>query len=65
MLMPTAEQIRRGQQVSSEMFDASVSKSLGNRCDATDYEFAEIVDLYLREDIDSVTGIFMAMQVDI
>lgn len=64
MKMPTAEQQRRGQQVAAEMIDASVAKAFDHVIDFTDFEFEEIVELYLNEEIDSVTGIYLAMNTD-
>ena len=62
---PTEEQQRRGRQVAAEMIDATCARAFdANNFDVTDYEFAEIVELYLAEEIDSVTGIYMAMHVD-
>lgn len=64
MKLPTLEQQRRGRQVSAEMFDATVAQALEQVIDFKDFEFAEIVELYLNQKIDSVTGIYLAMHVD-
>lgn len=61
MNIPTAEQHRRGLKVSQELFDASVAQALAQTPALKEFEFSEIVDLYLRGDIDSITGIYMAM----
>lgn len=61
---PTAEQHRRGVQVSTEMFDASVAQALEQAIDFNALEFPEIVASYINNEIDSVTGIYMAMHVD-
>ena len=61
MNMPTAEQHRRGLKVSEEMFDASINNALAQTQDLNRFEFSEILSLYLRGDIDSVTGIYLAM----
>jgi hypothetical protein len=64
MNRPTEEQQRRGRQVAAEMFDASTARAFESVVDFGQFEFPEIVELYLAEEIDSVTGIYMAMQVD-
>jgi hypothetical protein len=64
MKMPTAEQQRRGNDAAAEMIDASVARAFDRVIDFDNFEFAEIVELYLNEEIDSVTGIYLAMQVD-
>lgn len=61
---PTEEQQRRGRQVAAEMIDATCARAFESVVDFDQFEFAEIVRLYLNEEIDSVTGIYMAMQVD-
>lgn len=61
MKLPTAEQQRRGNKAAAEMFDASVVKTFEHVIDFKDYEFGEIVRLYLNDEIDSVTGIYLAM----
>lgn len=65
MKRPTEEQHRRGRQVAAEMIDATCARAFdANNFDVTDYEFADIVQLYLNGEIDSVTGIYMAMHID-
>ena len=64
MKMPTEEQQRRGRQVAAEMIDATCAQAFESVVDFNEFEFPEIVRLYLNEEIDSVTGIYMAMQVD-
>lgn len=61
---PTLEQQRRGRQVAAEMTDATCARAFESVVDFDQFEFAEIVRLYLNEEIDSVTGIYMAMHVD-
>lgn len=65
MKLPTAEQQRRGNQAAAEMIDASVAKAFDHVIDFTEFEFGEIVRLYLNDEIDSVTGIYLAMNMDI
>lgn len=64
MKMPTEEQQRRGNQVAAEMIDATCARAFESVVDFGQLEFPEIVRLYLNDEIDSVTGIYMAMQVD-
>lgn len=61
MNMPTAEQRRRGLKASQELFDAMLARVLGQTQDLNRFEFSEIVGLYLSGDVDSVTGIYLAM----
>lgn len=62
--LPTAEQHRRGVQVSAEMFDASMAQALEHAIDFNALEFPELVQRYLNNEIDSVTAIYLAMRVD-
>jgi hypothetical protein len=65
MKRPTADQQRRGNQAAAEMIDATCARAFNpSDFDVMNYEFPEIVDLYLNEEIDSVTGIYLAMNVD-
>ena len=58
------QQIEAGQRAASELYDAAVEKALGTPpFDWSDYKFREIVEAYLAGEIDSVTGIYLAMEV--
>lgn len=61
---PTAEQHRRGVQVSAEMFNASMAQAFESAIDFESLEFPELVQQYLNGEIDSVTAIYLAMHVD-
>lgn len=67
MKMPTENQIKAGRKVASEMYDASIRKALGGdiggckEFDINDFEFKDIVMMYINQEIDSATGIFLAM----
>ena len=65
--MPTKKQIDAGNRIAAELMTASIQKSFSGQggckeVNVEDYEFKEIVKLYLSEKIDSVTGIWLAMQ---
>lgn len=64
MNRPTEEQQRRGCQVSAEMFNASMAQAFESAIDFESLEFPDLVQQYLNGEIDSVTGIYLAMQVD-
>lgn len=61
MNLPTQEQIKRGNQVAAEMIDATVARAFEHCIDFNTFEFPEIIELYLNDEIDSVTGIYLAM----
>ena len=63
---PTQKMIDAGNEVASEMFDASIQKALGGLGGCKQLKFSrfkhkKIVKLHIENKIDSVTGIFMAM----
>lgn len=65
--MPTEEQIGAGNRVASELTTACAQKNMHGlggckKFDIKNFEFKEIITLYLNGDIDSVTGIWLAMQ---
>lgn len=62
--LPTLEQQRRGRQVSAEMFDAGIARTLAYEIDFNSLEFPDIVKRYLNEEIDTVTAIYLAMHID-
>ena len=63
--MPTPAQIEAGQRAASELYDAAVEKALGDRTniDWSSFRFPDIVKAYLDEEIDTVTGIYLAMEI--
>lgn len=66
MKLPSQKQIEAGNKVASELYDANIRKSMAGlggckEFDINDFEYKEIVTLYLNEEIDSVTGIYLAM----
>jgi hypothetical protein len=65
MKEPTAEMIKAGNDMASEMIDACLSKDFGKLGGGDDdmTKFSEIALRYVNEDgFDSVTGIYMAME---
>lgn len=62
MKMPTEEQLRRGRRVADEMFDASIARALNQDMSDMNFEFKDIIHLYIHDEIDTVTGIYLAMQ---
>lgn len=60
--MPTEEQLRRGRRVADEMFDASIARALNQDMSDMNFEFKDIIHLYIHDEIDTVTGIYLAMQ---
>ena len=63
MKLPSENQIKAGNKAATEMYNASITKCLGNPedFDIETFEFKDIVKMYINEEIDSVTGIFLAM----
>jgi len=67
MILPSAKQVKAGNEVATEMFDASIQrgmKGLGGckKFKASNFKYKAIVHAYVKEEIDSVTGIWIAMQ---
>jgi hypothetical protein len=62
--MPSKKQIEAGNLIASEMYDASVQACLGEgkEFDIEQFHYKDIVQAYLNKEIDSVTGIYLAMQ---
>ena len=62
----TVQQIEAGNNVASEMYTASIQKAIGlggcEEIDMNKFKFKNIVKRYLDGDIDSVTGIWLAME---
>jgi len=63
----TKEKIEAGNRAASEMMTASIQKALGGvgGCEILNmnkFEFKNIIKRYLDKDIDSVTGIWLAME---
>ena len=67
MILPSAKQVKAGNEVATEMFDASIQKSMYGmggckKFKISNFKYKAIVRAYLNEEIDSVTGIWIAMQ---
>lgn len=69
MQMPTEKQIKAGNDVAGELVVAACRKAFGGdglggckEFNLDDFEFKELVYLYVNEEIDSVTAIYLAMQ---
>lgn len=60
--MPTKEQIDAGNTVCAAMLDATLFKALGGQKPNIPASMQDIINLYLDGVIDSVTGIYIAMQ---
>lgn len=66
MKTPTEKQIEAGRKVATEMLVAHANYKLGSASgckafDINDYDFKEIVQMYINDEIESVAGIYMAM----
>ena len=59
--MPTENQIIVGNEIAGLLFDAGWNKAIGGLDLAIPEKYSDIVNLYLDNKIDSVTGIYMAM----
>jgi hypothetical protein len=65
MELPTQKQIEAGNEVAADLYDATISKALDDITEVeenTKYVYPDIVQMYLDEKIDTVTGIWLAMQ---
>lgn len=63
----TDEQIKAGNDAASEMMTATIQKGMDGlggceKLDINKFKFKEIVRRYLNKEIDSVTGIWLAME---
>jgi len=67
MILPSEEQIKAGEDVAGEMMDAGIehgNSSLGGcrKFNIDNYKYKEIIQAYIKNEIQSVTGIWIAMQ---
>ena len=67
--LPSEKQIKDGQNIADYMMDFSIQKAMGNlgtydlkELSDIPKQYQEIVKLYLNDEIDSVTGIYLAME---
>lgn len=57
---PSPEQIKAGNDVANQLYDALVTKALDGKVEI-DGPYVQLINGYLKGKIDSVTAIFMAM----
>jgi hypothetical protein len=70
MKMPTPEMIQAGNDFASKAMDVSIAKCLGELGSSREdrawqldqFKNVDLIEMYLNEEIDSVTGIYLAMK---
>jgi len=64
LTLPTEKQIKGGDFIASLLYEASIDKCFSEDSDYSMHSpiAQEVVSMYLAEEIDSVTGIYMYMQ---
>jgi hypothetical protein len=56
------EVIEAGKKIASDLYDASISKSLGDHVDVSEYDNSDLIQKYLNDEIDSVEAIYIVMK---
>lgn len=63
MIKPTQKMVEAGNEMASTLYDVSIDKSLSDvPVDTTPYDNADLLDMYLNGECDSVTVIYIAME---
>jgi len=67
MILPSKKQIQAGHEAASEMIDAGIQRSMNGmggckKFKISNFKYKAIVRAYLKEEIDSLTGMWIAMQ---